>query len=403
MKHFIFLLIFLPGFLPVSGQWAKTTCPDELTITATATKGDTVFAATSEKYYVSLDQGDTWNWVLNGLPYLGECRSLLIDGSTLYFGSDAGVYVSYDNGQSFELKNTGYTGGTITSLVKHGSVILAGCSWNGFSSGVLFASDNQGQSWQCLSTTMNNTITSVNALTIRGSDIIAGTNLGVFMSTDAGAHWTEKNNGIGIRPAKALAINGNSMYCGTNDGIFVSEDEGENWTLCTNGLTGNEHVTSLKVINGHIFAGMHYGGGVRLLRSFETNWIDISAGLNSMQVMTLSANSVNVFAGTYAVPGFYPGGVYRQELSVLVGIDEQVNELTALRLFPDPLQKTLTIHRPADVKTGMLSLFNAAGQHIIQTNLLENTTQVDVSGLKRGIYFWQFFSGNSVVKGKIML
>src|SRR5437879_1737208 len=72
----------------------------------------------------------------------------------------------------------------------------------------------------------------VQCYTVSGSNIFAGCYYGgVFMSTDTGASWTPKNNGLTTTIVTALASSGPNLFCGTpGDGAFISTDNGASWT-----------------------------------------------------------------------------------------------------------------------------------------------------------------------------
>jgi hypothetical protein len=95
----------------------------------------------------------------------------------------------------------------------------------------------------------------------------AGTDGGLYKSTNAGLSWA---------PVAALAATGvyallfdpaapSTFYAGTNVGVFVSEDSGSSWTAINNGLT-NPVVDALALgpgPDGFLYAAT-LGGGVFL-------------------------------------------------------------------------------------------------------------------------------------------
>jgi photosystem II stability/assembly factor-like uncharacterized protein len=55
----------------------------------------------------SADGGNTWSPIDNGLPDI-PVHSIAVDGIRLYLGTDLGVFVSLDSGQSWAVENTGF-------------------------------------------------------------------------------------------------------------------------------------------------------------------------------------------------------------------------------------------------------------------------------------------------------
>src|SRR6267154_6772246 len=60
---------------------------------------------------------------------------------------------------------------------------------------------------------------SINALIVNGSNLIAGTGSGIFISADNGGHWNKSNLS---RRIESLASNGAAIFAGTSDhGIYI--------------------------------------------------------------------------------------------------------------------------------------------------------------------------------------
>ena len=93
-----------------------------------------------------------------------------------------------------------------------------------------------GSSWAAANDGLSsNTITS---FAIKDTIIFAGTDGGVFLSTNNGLQWTRINNGLSNLSVTSLAISGTNIFAGTNGGgIFLSTNNGTNWSQVNNGLT----------------------------------------------------------------------------------------------------------------------------------------------------------------------
>jgi ligand-binding sensor domain-containing protein len=94
---------------------------------------------------------------------------------------------------------------------------------------------------------------SVHALVIKPQapdTLYAGTDNGVFKSTNGGTNWTAINSGLTDTGVSALAIDPqtpDTLYAGTsNGGVFKSTNGGMNWTAINTGLT-NTHVNALAI------------------------------------------------------------------------------------------------------------------------------------------------------------
>src|SRR6267154_2900212 len=90
----------------------------------------------------------------------------------------------------------------------------------------------------------------INGLIFSGSKLLAGTDNGLFVSDDNGAHWTKSSLDQSIF---YLAVNGNTVFAGTNaNGIYISTDNGNTWAAANNGLT-TTNLLSILISGNNIF------------------------------------------------------------------------------------------------------------------------------------------------------
>ncbi len=143
----------------------------------------------------------------------------------------------------------------------------------------------------------------VSAITTCNNFIFAGGNGGVFISSDNGINWQAINTGfpVGIY-VNAFAVNGTTIYAGTNQGVYKSINNGSSWTEVNNGLN-KINVLSLTVNGLNIFAGTYYGG-VYSTSNAGTLWTQVITNLKLTEVTALASIGSNVFAGTWG------GGIY---------------------------------------------------------------------------------------------
>jgi hypothetical protein len=149
-------------------------------------------------------------------------------------------------------------------------------------------------------------------LAASGGVLFAGTDAGVFYSSNNGVDWTAINTGLAKDTVVSLATNGGTLFAGTlHRGIFASVNNGNSWTAINKGLPNEPLDTiSFAQINDIAAAGANlftctYGGGVFLSRNSGSSWNAINSGLTNTNVYSLAVNGTNLFAGTGAGGGVF--------------------------------------------------------------------------------------------------
>ncbi len=167
-----------------------------------------------------------------------------------------------------------------------------------FGGGVYLSSDN-GANWIAVIAGLTNAY--VSALTLSGNMLFAGTDDGVFVTTNNGTLWTHK--GLSGKYVQTFAVDGAYLYAGTfGDGAFVTTNNGTNWTAINSGLN-SDYVICTAAKDSFIFAGT-WGGGVSRSSNHGANWTSVNSGLTNLDVRSLAVIDTNLFAGTYG------GGVF---------------------------------------------------------------------------------------------
>lgn len=184
-------------------------------------------------------------------------------------------------------------------LALNGSNIFAGSNTG------MYLSSNNGTNWSSANTGLTSNI--IKSLAVSGTNIFAGTNgEGVFLSTNNGSSWTAVNTGITDLSITTLAVDGSTIFAGTNSGIFLSTNNGTSWTAVNTGLTCTD-TYSIAISGTNIFAGT-YTGGVFLSTNNGSSWTAVNTGLpdpSSAGIYSLAICGSTIFAGT---EGY---GIYR--------------------------------------------------------------------------------------------
>ncbi|MBI3195084.1 MAG: T9SS type A sorting domain-containing protein [Ignavibacteriae bacterium] len=111
-----------------------------------------------------------------------------------------------------------------------------------------------------------------------GSNLYAGTaGAGVFRSTDGGATWEQKINGMNYQSVTAFVKSGPNLLATGTVNVYLSTDNGETWTAAT-GLAGGNGVSCLAANGANVFAGTS-GRGVFVSTDNGATWTASNTGL----------------------------------------------------------------------------------------------------------------------------
>jgi photosystem II stability/assembly factor-like uncharacterized protein len=165
------------------------------------------------------------------------------------------------------------------------------------------------------------------------SIVYAATSLGLFKSTDGGAHWSPSALTAGLNALAVDPSNRSVMYAATSGkGVFKSVDAGATWT--ESGLPKMEVKAVLVESGSTIFAGV-FDGGLQKSVDSGTNWSDAALGEKFVNALASDTSKPSV---VYAGGG---GGILK---SIDGGATWSKTSLAA------PLVRTVSI-KPRDPDT----------------------------------------------------
>lgn len=201
-----------------------------------------VFAAGMNGFYTSTNNGVNWG---SPLP-LGNTgiASVTMSGTNVLAGNfNYGIYISNNNGANFI--QTNLTSGTIESMASNGAIAYAAKT-----SGGIYTSNNYGATWAQSSLATY----TFKAFAINGSVVYAGAYYyGVFKSDNSGASWYQTSL---FQNVYSLVVNGNYVAAGTDTGVYLSSNSGLNWSKQNTGFSNpTPRVNSLMIANNYLYAG----------------------------------------------------------------------------------------------------------------------------------------------------
>lgn len=178
----------------------------------------------------SEDGGQTWQDVVNRPNF--DAMGLAVnstDPRRIYLAGHDIFQLSTDGGQTWEpvvhnLPGTDIHGFALNPASNHLFAYVVG-------QGVFQSTD--GKTWQRLEGQIPNEVMALAAAGSAPETLYAGSmSAGVLRSTDGGQGWTPANNGLGSRNILALAVDptaDQTVYAGTDEGLYKSTDGAATW------------------------------------------------------------------------------------------------------------------------------------------------------------------------------
>ena len=340
--------------------------------------------------YHSYDSGNNWrsSWFVSSLITIGD---ILIAGAQ--YGN--GVLLSYDDGLSWTAVNinAGLTAYNVNSLAISGTSLFAGTDDG------IFLSNNNSTSW----THVGLPSTNVNCLAVNGSVVFAGTDSRIFYSSNNGTIWEAVNSGLVDTSVSSFAVVGTNVYACTRGSIILSTNNGTSWSSLKQNLPANTQVNSLVASETNLFAGTD--AGVFLSGDGGNNWMPVNEGLTNLYISSVAVGGTNLFAVS--------GTVWRRPLSEMittVGAEEILPKEFALEQnYPNPFNPSTKISWQLPVSGQVtLKVYNVLGREVstlVNEYRQAGSYEVDfnASELPSGVYFYRLKAGEFTATRKMIL
>jgi len=217
-------------------------------------------------------------------------------------------------------------------------------------------------------------------------------NIGVWMSSNDGESWHERNNGISFQAIYGLQYFEGFLYASTfGGGICRSNDWGENWVRITPiDSLALQRINAVYVEGNTILAGTNHNGiyisydfGETWEPEYTSHYIGISDGINSF-----------CRVGDFLFAGSKTYGVIRTEYKNIFNSVKTITE-SKIKAFPNPANSNLILELKEEF-SGKISAVNLKGNEILlwEGYTSGNNLQLDISGLISGQYILILDYGN---------
>jgi photosystem II stability/assembly factor-like uncharacterized protein len=249
-----------------------------------------LFAGTVEGLWMSEDAGMTWRLATQKELVINSIVAL--PGGLVLLGTDgAGVVRSIDGGRSWVASNAGFSERFVSRMVfdRVGQKVLAGI-WGDRLHGGVFAAGTPRGPWYRFGTGLEGR--EVLSLALIGSEVIAGTDDGLFLSAGYTGAWTRLTtivDGVDAHPrvTDVVALSPRRVLAATSKGLLRTADGGRTWQRMPLGIS--EQISTLAVSPNDsdlVLAATPMG----FFRSTDGGdvWTQISSGLGDVPVHSVA-------------------------------------------------------------------------------------------------------------------
>ena len=287
IKFLVFAILLLISTGLSRAQWIQTSGPEGGYVGSLVVDGKYVFAGCigGGGVFRSSNSGESWKRVNAGLTGT-DIRALAVYRGCLYAGSaTTGLFRSSDRGDSWHRVRIGTPDSMIQSLGVHSSSLFVQTWMDG-----TWRSVDSGEHWEHVRAGRGTT-----AFFSYRDRLFAGELIGLYVSSDNGAHWASSSDGIGQKGVFAFASIGDCVFAGTNRGISASSNGGALWNRRDTTLN-DISVYALAAVGGTLYAGT--SNGVFVSTDAGYTWDARTHGLHTRMILALTRSRRNLFAAT---------------------------------------------------------------------------------------------------------
>ncbi|MEO6306123.1 MAG: T9SS type A sorting domain-containing protein [Bacteroidia bacterium] len=212
-------------------------------------------------------------------------------------------------------------------------------------------------------------------------------------TNNSGVSWTNQLSDTNNAFNKIYFPSDQIGYIAANNGkVFKTTNAGISWTKLSLATTNNLY--SVSFINDTIgFVGGTNGS------VYKT----IDGGLSwqsENSTITHDIKKLYFFKSGFVYAVSNSGELIKRYLQV--GLKDQQKIFQDLKVFPNPATDQLSIEVAQLLNESSFSLYNINGQEIINQNINELKTQIDISKLAKGVYYLKIKNVNGVQVKKII-
>lgn len=358
-----------------------------------------IIAHNDKGIYLSQDNGITWNKV--DTTYAMKVTRKIINKDSLLLAASldgGGVFSSLDSGKTWKAPKSWPFSGLLTDVVLSGTNILAliysqdriviskdnGLTWNNVTKKPPVIPSYQGQ---------------ISTLCTIGNISLAFYADTMYSSYDSGNVWQKK--GIGPSAMCSPIVFYNKIFSSDFDkGISVSNDSGSTWKIAFS-IKQPYAIKSFCYVGKAIFAATE-GKGILISNDSGNTWSYKNDGLSTFNIYSLSVNKDYLYCGADS------GRIFRR--SILEFTSEQQMTLLkekyfTINIFPNPMQNSMNIIFNRNLKNGNLQVYDITGKEVKSMKEINSANfLLQRENLSKGEYFLIVSEGeNQIISKKFQI
>jgi photosystem II stability/assembly factor-like uncharacterized protein len=205
-----------------------------------------IMATDNHGMFISDDEKQRWTQIGSGLP-AKKITALHLSGNEIYAGVyQQGIYVGRDDGAAWQSLNAGLKDLRVRAILRIGGGLLVGTDTG------IFKSSPGDKKWtqvfsECQVISLNED---------RGR-IIAGSVLGVLLSTDGGEHWRWIQQEGAAHNTSILE--GKIFVMNISGDLFISPDWGRTWSKSAYGPRESSYIYEVANVGDTLVMSKNYG------------------------------------------------------------------------------------------------------------------------------------------------
>jgi hypothetical protein len=411
MKLYLLLIFLSIFFINSQAQWIRVnSVPEFMNIPSLAVSGSTIYAGAENRIYISTDNGDSWNITSVINSYVDFVSALLVVNGKMIAGTYLyGVFESADGGQTWTEINDGLNGKaarTISCLLIRGNKLYAGT----YGAGIFTKDLNTSGTWIPFNSGIPPNLSfNVNSLILLDQTLYAGAggNGYYYTNSSESSGWTELQ--FGVLNGEPLSLydiikTTEGEFLISSYGIYKSTDSGLSWE-------------PFNLSNGLISRGGFIRGGnsiyLYLMRLNKTIWYRSADEGLSWDLFAETAG-VNTLSAAFLNNRIYDGRLYGLWYYPLEtsNVKDNITGISDFYLssnYPNPFNPSTKIQfKIPEGGYTQLKVFNNLGEEIsvlVQGEKASGSYEVvfNADNLPGGVYFYRLQSGRYISTGKMIL